>query len=73
MQERWKWVQKGEIKMETDDMLMASSLHYLLTKLIQIKTETIFSDEKWQICKKKYETFHPIMTGCSKGAQKEYI
>lgn len=59
--------------METDDMLMAASLHYLLTKLIQIKTETIFSDKKWQICKNKYEAFHPIMIGCSKGAQKEHI
>ena len=58
--------------METDDMLMTASLHYLLTKLIQIKTDTISSDGKCQICKEKYETFHPMVTGCSRIAQKEF-
>ena len=70
--ESWTWLQKGELKKETEGMIMAAQSQSLRTNAIKARIDKSREDAKCRMCSEKDETIHHIVSGCSNLAQKEY-
>ena len=70
--ESWTWLQRGELKKETEGMIMAAQSQSLKTNAIKARIDKSREDAKCRMCNEKEETIHHIVSGCSNLAQKEY-
>ena len=70
--ESWTWLQRGELKKETEGMIMAAQSQSLRTNAIKARIDKSREDAKCRMCNEKEETIHHIVSGCSNLAQKEY-
>ena len=70
--ESWTWLQRGELKKETEGMIMPAQSQSLRTNAIKARIDKSRVDAKCRMCNEKEETIHHIVSGCSNLAQKEY-
>ena len=70
--ESWRWLREGELKKETEGLIMAAQTQSLRTNAVKAKIDKSTSDATCRVCNQAEETVDHIVSGCSKFAQKEY-
>ena len=70
--ESWKWLTRGELKKETEGLLMAAQDQALRTRYIQNKIDKVNISPKCRKCNRKDETISHITNECSALAQNHY-
>ena len=70
--ESWTWLEKGQLKKETEGLIMAAQTQSLRTNLIKTKIDKSQTDSASRMCKQKDETISHIVSECTKLAMKEY-
>ena len=70
--ESWQWLERGELKKETEGMLMAAQDQALRTRYVQNKIDRVNISPKCRKCKAKDETINHITNECSALAQNQY-
>lgn len=70
--ETWTWLVKGQLKKETEGLIMAAQTQSLRTNAIKARIDKSQDDSKCRMCKSKDETVNHIVSECQKLAQKEY-
>ena len=70
--EWWRWLREGELKKETDGLIMAAQTQSLRTNVVKAKIDKSTSDATCRVCKQAEETVDHILNGCSRFAQKDY-
>ena len=70
--ESWRWLREGELKKETEGLIMAAQTQSLRTNVLKAKIDKSTSDATCRVCKQAEETVDHIVGGCSKFAQNEY-
>ena len=69
--ESWGWLQDGELKKETEGLIMAAQTQSLRTNTIKANIDKTQGDSKCRMCKQKEETVSHIVSECPKLAQRE--
>ena len=70
--ETWSWLQRGELKKETEGMLMAAQDQALRTRYIQRAIDGQNISAKCRKCNEKDETINHIVSECPALAQNQY-
>ena len=68
----WTWLQNGDLKRETESLIVAAQNQSLRTNLVKAKIDRSQEDSLCRLCRKVDESIDHIVSGCSKLAQKEY-
>ena len=68
----WKWLTNGELKKETEGLILAAQDQALRTKAVCAKIDKTSTDSKCRLCKEKDETVDHLVSCCSKIAQTDY-
>ena len=68
----WAWLQNGDLKRETESLIVAAQNQSIRTNLIKARIEKSQGNSLCRVCKKVDESIDHIVSGCSKLAQKEY-
>ena len=68
----WQWLQRGELKKETEGMIMAAQDQALRTRYIQRAIDGTNISPKCRKCNDKDETINHITSECSALAQTQY-
>ena len=68
----WAWLRKGNLKRETESLLMAAQNKAIRTNLIKARIDKTQQNSKCGLCGDRDETINHIISECSKLAQKEY-
>ena len=68
----WAWLQNGDLKRETESLIVAAQNQSIRTNLVKAKIDKSQGDSLCRICRKVDESIDQIVSGCSKLAQKEY-
>lgn len=68
----WDWLSAGELKKETEGLIMAAQDQALRTNAIKAKIDKTTADSKCRLCKEKEETVDHLISACSKIAQTDY-
>ena len=68
----WIWLTKGNLKKETECLLMAAQDQALRTNLIKAKIDKSHDDPKCRMCREGDESVTRIISQCKKLAEKEY-
>ena len=68
----WAWVQNGELKRETESLIVAAQNQSIRTNLVKAKTHKSQGDSLCRVCRKVDESIDHIASGRSKLVQKEY-
>ena len=68
----WAWLQNGDLKRETDSLIVAAPNQSKRTNLVKAKSDKSQRDSLCRVCRKVDESIDHIVSGCSKLAQKEY-
>ena len=63
---------KGNLKRETESLLIAAQNNAIRTNYIKVKINNAQQNSKCRLCDDKDETINPIVSEWSKLAQKEY-
>ena len=66
------WLQNGDLKRETECLIVAAQNQSLKTNLAKAKIDKSQRDSLCRMCGKVDESIDHIVSGCSKLAQKEY-
>ena len=66
----WAWLQNGDLKRETESLIVAAQNQSIRTNLVKAKIDN--GDSLCRGCRKVDESIDHIVSGCSKLAQKEY-
>ena len=72
-EESWHWLSKGDLKRETEALLMAAQEQALNTKSIRKSIYKTSDCDKCRICGKGIENVTHIISACEGLAQKEYL
>ena len=67
----WAWLQNGDLKRETESLIVAAQNQSIRTNLVKAKTDKSQGDCLCRVCRKVDESIDHIVSGCSKLAQKE--
>ena len=67
----WTWLRKGNIKRETESLLMAAQNSAIRTNHIKARTDKTQQNSKCRLCGDRDETIHHIISGCGKLANWE--
>ena len=70
--ESWQWLQRGELKIETEGMILAAQEQALRTRYIQRTIDGADISSKCRKCNNKEETINHIVSECSALAQNQY-
>ena len=70
--ESWNWLRCGDLKRETDALIMAAQEQALNTNSIKKNIYKITDSDKCRLCGKNTESVTHIISACPKLAQKEY-
>ena len=68
----WAWLQNGDLKRETEILIVAAQNQSIRTNLVKAKIDKNHGDCLCRVCRKVDESIDHIFSGCSKLAQKEY-
>ena len=71
-QKTWNWLKKGNLKRETESLLIAAQDNAIRTNHIKARIDKTQQNSKCRLCGDKDETINHIITECSKLAQREY-
>ena len=67
----WGWLQNGDLKKETEILIVAAQNQSIRTNLVKAKTDKSQKDALCRLCKKADESIDHVVSGCRKLAQKE--
>ena len=67
----WTWLRKGNLKRETESLLMAAQNNAIRTNHIKARMDKTQQNSKCRLCGDRHETINHI-SECSKLAQREY-
>ena len=68
----WAWLQNGDLKRETESLIVAAQNQSIRTNLVKAKIDKSQGDFLCRVCRKVDESIDHSVNGCSKLAQKEY-
>ena len=68
----WMWLRKGNLKRETESLLIAAQNNVIRTNHIKARIDKTQQNSKCRLCCDRDETINRIISECSKLAQKEY-
>ena len=68
----WVWLQNGDLKRETESLIVAAENLSIRTNLVKAKFGKRQGDSLNRVCRKVDDSIDHIVSGCSKLAQKEY-
>ena len=68
----WTWLRKGNLKKETESLLMAAQNNAIRTNHIKARIDETQQNSKCRLCGDRDETINHIISECGKLAQKEY-
>ena len=68
----WAWLQNGDLKRETESLIVAAQNQSIRTNLVKARIDKSQGDSLCRVCRKVDESIYHIVSGCSKLAQKEY-
>ena len=68
----WIWLQNGDLKRETESLIVAAQNQSIRTNLVKVKIDKSQKDTLCRLCKKGDESIDHVVSTCSKLAQKEY-
>ena len=68
----WTWLRKGNLKRETESLLIAAQNNTIKTNHIKTRIDKTQQDSKCRLCGDRDETINPIISECSKFVQKEF-
>ena len=68
----WAWLRNGDLKRETESLIVTAQNQSRRTNLVKAKIEKSRRDSLCIVCRKVDESIDHIVSGCSKLAQKEY-
>ena len=71
-QKTWTWLRKGNLKRETESLLIAAQNNAIRTNHIEARIDKTQQNSKCRLCGDWDETINHIISECSKLAQKEY-
>ena len=71
-QKTWTWLRKGNLKRETESLLIAAQDNAIRTNHIKARIDKTQQNSKCRLCGDRDETINDIISECSKLAQKEY-
>ena len=71
-EQSWVWFQNGDLKRETESLIVAAQKQSIRTNLVTAKIDKSQKDALCRLCKKADESINHGVNGCSKLAQKEY-
>ena len=71
-QKTWIRVRKGNLKRETESLLIAAQDNAIRTNHIKARIDKTQQNSKCRLCRDRDETINHIISECSKLAQKEY-
>ena len=71
-QKTWPWIRKGNLKRETESLLIAAQDNAIRTKHITARIDKTQQNSKCRLCGDRDETISHRLSECSKLAQKEY-
>ena len=67
----WAWLQNGDLKRESESLIVAAQNQSIKTNLVKAKIDKSHGDSLCRVCRKVDESIDRIVSGCSKLAQKE--
>ena len=70
--EMWTWLERGEMKKETEALIVAAQDQALSTNAVKVKIYKQEGTTACRMCKNKDETVGHLLSECSKLAQTEY-
>ena len=68
----WAWLHNGDLKRETESLIVATQNQSIRTNLVKAKIDTSQGDSLCRVKRKVDESIDHIVSGCSKLPQKEY-
>ena len=68
----WAWLQNGDLKRQTESLIVAAQNQSVRTNLVKTKIDKSQGDSLCRVCRKVDGSIDHIVSGCSKLAQKEY-
>ena len=68
----WAWLQNGDLKRETERLIVTAQNQGIRTNLVKAKIDKSQADSFCRRCRKVGENIDHIVSGFSKLAQKEY-
>ena len=68
----WTWIQNGDLKRETESLIVAAQNQSIRTNLVKAKIDKSQGNSLCRVCRKVDESIDHILSGCSKLAQREY-
>ena len=68
----WAWLQNGDLKRETESLIVAAQNQSIRANLVTAKIEKSQGDSLCRVCRKVDKSIDHILRGCSKLATKEY-
>ena len=71
-QKTWTWLRKGNLKRETESLLIAAQDNSIRTNHIKARIDKTQQNSKCRLCGDRDETINHIISESSKLAQKEY-
>ena len=71
-QKTWTRLRKGNLKRETDSLLIAAQDNAIRTNHIKVRIDKTQQNSKCRLCGDRDETINHIIIECSKLAQNEY-
>ena len=70
--ERWVWLKDGNLKRETESLIISAQEQAIRTNVIKAKIDKTQIDSKCRMCGKVDESISHVLNECSKLVQKEY-
>ena len=71
-EQSWVWFQNGDLKRETESLVITAQNQSIRTNLIKAKIDKNQKDTLCSLCKKADESIDHVVSSCSKLAKKEY-
>ena len=71
-QKTWTWLRKGNLKRETEYLLIAAQDNAIRTNHIKARIDKTQQNSQYRLCGDRDETINHIVSKCSNLAQKEY-
>ena len=68
----WAWLQNGDLKRETESLIVAAQNQSIRTNLVKARINKSQGDSLCRMCRKVDESLDHIVSGCSKLAHKDY-
>ena len=68
----WTWLQNGDLKRETESLIVAAQNQSIRTNLVKARIDKSQGDSLCRVYRKVDESIDHIVSGCSNLAQKEY-